>query len=168
MRRFLPWRIPALLVCLVVLIHVAVSAQAPAAGKRPLSYKEVDYWHTIQGQRLSADGQWLSYAVSSQAEDGELIVRNLASGQEFRHPRGTGAQFTQDGKFLVFTIAQPKAEAEKERLNEAAQGQAPSTGSGLATGEDGRPEARGRADRPGEHAAEPRRRAISRAQVWGS
>jgi dipeptidyl aminopeptidase/acylaminoacyl peptidase len=128
MRRSLPWRIPALLVCLVVLVHVAVSAQAPAAGKRPLSYKEVDYWHAIQAPRLSADGQWLSYAVTSQAEDGELIVRNLASGQEYRHPRGTGAQFTQDGKFLVFTIAQPKADEEKERLNEAAQ--APSTGSG--------------------------------------
>ena len=135
MRRSLPWRIPALLVCLAVLVHVAVSAQAPSAGKRPLSYKEVDYWHAIQAPRLSSDGQWLSYAVTSQAEDGELIVRNLASGQEFRHPRGTGAQFTQDGKFLVFTIAQPKAEEEKDRLNEAAQGQGASTGSGQAAGE---------------------------------
>jgi len=59
MRRLLSWRIPALLVVLVVLVHVAVSAQAPAAAKRPLGYKDVDYWHAIQGQRLSADGQWL-------------------------------------------------------------------------------------------------------------
>jgi hypothetical protein len=84
-----------------------VSAQT--AAKRPLSYDVVDYWRSVGGTRLSEDGQWLAYALSSQSEDGELIVRNLASGKEFRHARGSAPVFTPDAKFVLFTIVPPKA-----------------------------------------------------------
>ena len=116
MRRRFPWRTLALLVCVVAVVGIAVSAQSPSISKRPLTYDVVDYWKSIQGTRLSNDGKWLAYTVTSQAEDGELIVRNLATGQEFRHPRGTGPTFTEDGKFLIFSIAQTKAEEEKDRV----------------------------------------------------
>ncbi len=92
----------------------ATTPAVPAVEKRPLSYDVVDYWRTIQGTRLSNDGQWLAYATSSQSEDGELVVRNVKTGQEFKHPRGTGPTFSSDNAFLVFTIAQSKADAEKE------------------------------------------------------
>src|SRR5947207_6089487 len=91
-----------------------LTAQAPAAAKRPLGYDVIDYWKSIQGTRLSDDGQWLAYATSAQSEDGELVVRNVKSGQEFKHARGTSPTFTPDGKVVVFTIAQPKAEEERE------------------------------------------------------
>ena len=42
---------------------VSVGAQAPV--KRPLGYDAVDYWRSIAGTRLSEDGQWLAYAVTS-------------------------------------------------------------------------------------------------------
>ncbi len=90
------------------------AAQVPTE-KRPLTYDVVDYWRAIQGPRLSTDGQWLAYATTSQAEDGELVVRNVKTGQEFRHPRGTAPMFSADGAFVVFTIAQSKADEEKER-----------------------------------------------------
>ena len=87
-----------------------VGAQTPA--KRPISYDVMDYWRAIQAPKLSNDGQWLAYSLTSQGDDGELVVRNLKTNQEFRHPRGTGATFTPDGKFLVFTIVPPRAEEE--------------------------------------------------------
>ena len=90
--------------------------QTPATSKRPLSYDAVDSWRSIQGTRLSDDGHWLIYSLTSQGEDGEVVVRNLRTGQEFRHPRGTGAVITPDSRFVVFTIAQSKADEEKERL----------------------------------------------------
>src|SRR6185295_760706 len=102
--------------CLGALIALqwSLTAQVPVTAKRPLTYDAVDYWKSIQGTRLSDDGQWLAYATSAQSEDGEVVVRNVRSGQEFKHARGTAPQFTPDGKFVVFTIAQPKAEEEKE------------------------------------------------------
>ena len=58
-----------------------LAAQTPA--KRPLTYDVVDYWRSIQGTRLSQDGQWLAYALTAPGEDGELVVRNLKTNQEF-------------------------------------------------------------------------------------
>ncbi len=69
-------------------IEVPLGAQA-AVGKKPLSYDAYDAWWAIQGTTLSRDGKWLAYALTSQGLDGQLVVRNLDSGQEFRHPRGT-------------------------------------------------------------------------------
>src|SRR6186713_1112119 len=102
----------------------AVEGQAPqptaSTVKRPLTYDAVDYWKSITGTRLSDDGQWLAYATTAQGEDGELTVRNLRTGQQFKHLRGTSPQFTPDGKFVIFTIAQPKAEEERENAANAA------------------------------------------------
>ncbi len=94
---------------------------AQVTARRPLTYDVFESWRSIQGTRLSDDGQWLAYALTAQAEDGELIVRNFASGQELKHPRGTSPQFTRDGKFVIFTIVPPKAEDEAERQNQPAQ-----------------------------------------------
>src|SRR3954451_15734420 len=93
----------------------SLTAQSPAtATKRPLTYDVVDYWKSIQGTRLSDDGQWLAYATTAPSEDGEVVVRNLRTGQEFKQPPGTAPQFTPDATFVVFTIAQPKADEERE------------------------------------------------------
>src|SRR3954465_3186344 len=101
----------------------SLTAQSPAtAAKRPLTYDVMDYWKSIQGTRLSDDGQWLAYATTGQGEDGEPFVRNLRSGQEFKQARGTAPAFTPDGKFLIFTIAQPKADEEREAASERGAG----------------------------------------------
>lgn len=116
MRNRLRGRTLALLVGSLVVAQWSLDAQsAPASAKRPLTYDVVDYWKSIGGTRVSDDGQWLLYSVTSQAEDGELVVRNLKTNQEYKHPRGTGGQFTPDSKFVVFTIAQSKADEERER-----------------------------------------------------
>src|SRR3982751_6755290 len=111
----------------------SLTAQSPAtAAKRPLGYDVMDSWKSIQGTRLSDDGQWLAFATSAQGDDGELTVRNLRTGQEFKHARGTAPSFTPDGKFVIFTIAQPKAEEEREAAATPASGETASTGSGQA------------------------------------
>jgi dipeptidyl aminopeptidase/acylaminoacyl peptidase len=94
----------------------SLGAQSALATKKPLSYDAYDAWWSIQGTTLSRDGEWLAYALTSQGLDGQLVVRNLGTGQELRHPRGTNPAFTPDGKIVTFTIAQTKAEEEKERL----------------------------------------------------
>jgi dipeptidyl aminopeptidase/acylaminoacyl peptidase len=101
------------LVGAIAALQWTLTAQSPA-GKRPLPYDVMDSWKSIQGTELSQDGQWLAYATSAPGDDGELVVRSLRTGQEFKHPRGTAPAFTPDAKFVVFTIAQPKAEEEKE------------------------------------------------------
>jgi dipeptidyl aminopeptidase/acylaminoacyl peptidase len=118
----------------------APSTSPPPVVKRPLGYDVVDSWKSIQGTRLSDDGQWLAYATSAQGDDGELVVRNLRTAQEFKHPRGAAPAFTPDGRFVVFTIAQPKAEEEKDAAAAAAETPTaePAQGQGRGRG-NGRP-----------------------------
>jgi len=102
-------------VTLAVIVSAALAwstwpVDAQVGAKRPLTYDVYESWKTIGGARLSDDGQWFAYSVSSRAEDGELVVRNLASGQEFKHSRGTNPQITPDGKFVIFTIVPPRAD----------------------------------------------------------
>lgn len=119
-------------VCVMTLVAawsgLPVEAQVPA--KRPIAYDTMDYWRSIGGTRLSDDGQWLAYALTSQGEDGELIVRNLASGKELKHPRGTTPVFTPDGKFVLFTIVPPKTNGD----DDAAAGRAGGAGGEAAEG----------------------------------
>jgi dipeptidyl aminopeptidase/acylaminoacyl peptidase len=135
------------LVGALLALQWSLTAQSPvtSAAKRPLTYDVMDYWRSIQGTRLSDDGQWLAYATTAQGEDGELIVRNVRSGQEFKHARGTSPTFTPDGKFVVFTIAQPKAEEERENAanNAAGAGETPAAeGQGGRAGRGGNARAR--------------------------
>ena len=110
----------------------ALTAQTPA--KRPLTYDVYESWRSIQGTRLSDDGQWLAYALTAQGEDGELIVKNLGSGQELKHPRGTSPIITPDSKYVIFTIVPTKADEERERTESGGGNQAAGRGAGRGQG----------------------------------
>ena len=56
--------------------------------KRPLTHQDYDAWKSIQSSQLSRDGKWVAYALVPQDGDGEIIVRNIASGAEWKHNRG--------------------------------------------------------------------------------
>jgi dipeptidyl aminopeptidase/acylaminoacyl peptidase len=108
-------RVAALVVVAVAAMASSMwTVRAQSVAKRPLTYDVYESWKTITpaSVRLSDDGQWFAYSVTSVAEDGELIVRNLKSGQEFKQPRGTAPQITPDSKFVIFTIVPPKSDAD--------------------------------------------------------
>src|SRR6266542_2681555 len=57
-------------------IQAGGQAGGRATAKRPLTHQDYDGWRSIQGQTISQDG------------DGEIVVRNLATGAEWRYGRG--------------------------------------------------------------------------------
>jgi len=124
-----------LVVCLLV-AAVGLSAQTPA--KRPVPYDAYNDWKSIQGTRISRNGTWLVYALAAQDGDGALVIRNLKTGAEKRHARGSGAVVTADDAFVVFTIAAPKAEVDKAKKEKKKPEEQPKPGLGiynLATGD---------------------------------
>ncbi len=121
----------ALVLCLLV-------AVAALAQKRPLTHRDYDSWRSIQSPTLSPDGKFLAYGLFPQAGDGEVVVRNLDTGQEFRQSAGQKPEpprpnpllmftdeeppqvnvkiaFTSDSRFAIFSTFPPKAEVEKAR-----------------------------------------------------
>ncbi|HEX8089892.1 MAG TPA: hypothetical protein VF762_13615, partial [Blastocatellia bacterium] len=134
-------KIIALLV-LALFLPAPVLAQQ-AARKRPLTHADYDSWRSIQGQTLSRDGRFLAYALIPQDGDGEIVVRNLATGAEWRHTRGAQPVnppqpnpateppagpppggpapfagrpfFTADSRYVIFQLLPAKAETERAK-----------------------------------------------------
>ena len=142
----------ASLICVVSLLlsaasfrltYVAAStdeAQRTSATKRPITHQDYDSWRSIQAPQISRDGKFVAYAFLPQDGDGDIIVRNIGTGVDWKAPRGyrppvpppddpgtnvgevIAAQgrlvrpvFTADSKFLIFSIEPTKAEVNKAK-----------------------------------------------------
>jgi dipeptidyl aminopeptidase/acylaminoacyl peptidase len=124
----------------VALFATALSAQQTAPAKRSITHQDYDSWRSITASQISRDGKFAAYAYMPQDGDGEIIVRNIATGVEWRAPRGyrppvpppddPGTNiaefqaeqarllrpvFTADSRFLVFSTEPTKAEVNKAR-----------------------------------------------------
>ncbi len=55
---------------------------------RPLTHADFDNWRSIATPQLSPDGRWLAYSFMPQDGDGDLVVREVATGREHRVPVG--------------------------------------------------------------------------------
>src|SRR5438128_2138928 len=73
--------------CTAALLAAPVLAQQ-STSKRPLNHNDYDSWKSIQGQKISPDGNFVAYALVPQDGDGEIVVRNLKTNAEYRQPRG--------------------------------------------------------------------------------
>src|SRR4030095_4321189 len=114
--------------------------QQSASAKRPMTHQDYDSWRSIQAPQISRDGKFVAYAFQPQDGDGEVVVRNVASGVEWRAARGyrppipppddPGANiaefqanqarlvrpvFTADSKYVVFSIEPLKADVNKAK-----------------------------------------------------
>src|SRR5580698_6989180 len=122
-----------------LLVSMTAAFGQPAAAKRPLHHRDYDGWRAIQGQILSRDGKFLAYSLFPEEGDGEVVVRNLTTGKEYREnagstppvaenqdsegptegpaagPRGPRLAFTADGKFLISTAFAKKADTDQAK-----------------------------------------------------
>src|SRR3989440_5678632 len=147
------------LLCAIALMATSLAhafAQQPATAKHAITHKDYDTWHSIQSPQISRDGKFVAYAYMAQDEDSEIVARNLATGQEWRAPRGyrppapppddsipnfgelIAAQgrlarpaITADTKFVVFTIEPMKADLNKAKKDKKKPDDMPKNGLGI-------------------------------------
>ena len=156
------------LVCTFALLATTVFAQQAqpassgartaqtAATKRALTHQDYDSWRSILAQQVSRDGKFVAYAYVPQDGDGEIIARNIATGVDWRAPRGyrppvpppddPGTNvaefqaeqarllrpvFTADSRFLVFSIEPTKAEIHKAKKEKKKPEDMPKNGLGI-------------------------------------
>ncbi len=112
----------------ILLLSSPASSQAPA--KRALTHADYAAWRAIQSPTLSADGSVVAYSVTPQEGDGEFVLRQVASGKEFRHsigsrlvvtppakaaPGPSPPRFSPDGKSVLFPISPSQADRTKSK-----------------------------------------------------
>ena len=133
-----------------------VAQQATAPAKRALTHQDYDSWRSIVAQQVSRDGKFVAYAYLPQDGDGEIVVRNIATGMDFRAPRGyrppvpppddpgtnlaefqaeqarlVRPVFTADNRFVVFTVEPTKAEVTKAKKEKNKPEDMPRNGLGI-------------------------------------
>ncbi|WP_080057325.1 alpha/beta hydrolase family protein [Spirosoma aerolatum] len=106
-------RFTQLLLCFFLSIPLLAQIQ-----KRPLNASDYDRWQSVRAEKISADGQWISYQIDRQEGDGRLEVASTSGGNQPRYSfaRGYMAQFTPDSKFLVMRLKAPAADTRKAKL----------------------------------------------------
>ncbi|MFA9274617.1 MAG: prolyl oligopeptidase family serine peptidase [Candidatus Aquirickettsiella gammari] len=113
------------------------TANAVQTAKKLITHDVYANWRSIQNAVLSRDGLWAAYALVGQESDGEIVVKNLRDGREWRAARGNMPVFSYDGKYLAFAIAPTRAELDKAKKAKVKPEDAPKAGVGvidLATG----------------------------------
>lgn len=101
MRIYTKWTASLLLLCFVSLDLIAQQ-------KRPIGWKDVSGWKSIQNfsVTLSPDGKWVAYALHPVEGDGELVLQKINDTVKRIWPIGAApsfsARFSEDGKWLAF------------------------------------------------------------------
>ncbi|SEK68382.1 WD40-like Beta Propeller Repeat [Roseateles sp. YR242] len=129
---------PALTLKPVAAAAAAAATAVPVSATRPLTYDVYANWRSIQGTQLSRDGQWAAYALVAQEADGELVVRHLTDGREWRAARGTAPSFSADGRYLAFAVQPTRAALDQAKKDKKKGDDAPKAGAALmdlATGQ---------------------------------
>jgi dipeptidyl aminopeptidase/acylaminoacyl peptidase len=97
-----------------------VVAAAPAFGQKP-TLKPEDYakWENLGTGVLSPDGKWLAYSITRVDGDEEVRLRDLASDSTRVLALGRAPAFSDDSRWLAFTIG--VTEKERKALEKASK-----------------------------------------------
>ncbi len=97
---------------LLISLPAALAAQKPVPAqnieKRPLQHEDVRLWRKIERPQVTPDGRWVCYGLVPVTEgDAVLCLWNAANGQTVTFERAVEAQFSADGRYLVFKVKPP-------------------------------------------------------------
>ena len=107
-----------------LLVSPALAQTPNGTTKKPLDHEAYDIWNRITTQAISDDGRLVLYVLESEANDPRLFVKDAGSGSTLHEvERGEDARFTEDSRFVVFTLKPAKsaveaAEAAKKKADE--------------------------------------------------
>src|SRR6185436_11408922 len=92
----------------------AQTATTAAPAKKALSISDYTRWRSIDGAQLSDDAKWLSFGYrftnTPQADSKPVLhIRNVATSQETEIANATSASFSDDSKWIVYTVDVPQA-----------------------------------------------------------
>lgn len=117
--------------------EAAPASATPVLAKKVITHDVYANWRSIQGNVISRDGNWAAYALVGQESDGEVVVKNLKDGREWRAPRGTTPAFSADGRYVAFAVTATRVELDKAKKEKKKGDELPKSGLGimdLATG----------------------------------
>jgi len=82
----------------------------------PIEIADILSWKYLGSSALSPDGHWFAYGISSRTGHLEVVIRKVKEEKEYRYPLNvSGITFSEDSKWLAFTIRPVRMEEERLR-----------------------------------------------------
>ncbi len=103
----------------ILLVVFAFYSIVPLYGqtKKPITIEDYAQWKTLSQQKISNDGKWLVYVLKPNEGNGKLIIQSLENKTKFIKIRGSRPVFSEDSKWVAYTILPEDSLSEKEKKN---------------------------------------------------
>ena len=115
---------------LTIAVCVLLCATA-SAQKKPLDHSVYDGWQSTSALTLTDDGRIMTYLVSPQQGDAELVIVNTVDGRELKVERGSAATVSRDGRWAVFSIKAPYADTRQAKIDKKKADEMPKDSLGI-------------------------------------
>jgi dipeptidyl aminopeptidase/acylaminoacyl peptidase len=80
---------------------------ARADDKRAMTVADYAKWRTIRDVAITDDGTWASFGYQQRRVDDTLYLENLTAKAEWKLPRASRIQFSDDSKWAAYFVAEP-------------------------------------------------------------
>lgn len=100
-----------------LLLAFALLIALPAQAQRALTHDDYSEWSRIQDQSISADGAWTAWVQQPYERDATLHVRSSDTRTRWTFARGSNPTFTDDARYVAFTIAPPRDSTRQAKLD---------------------------------------------------
>ena len=84
------------------------ATKSDPGAKKVLGLADVGRWNRLSGAALSPDGKWLTYAHTPNDGDPTLFVKLLDGDKVYTINVGSGAQFSDDSRFVGYFVSPPE------------------------------------------------------------
>ncbi len=115
------YSLPPFLFLLAAFLAAPLAAPLAAQDKPALTVDDYAPWKRIASVALSPDGAWMSWATTPNDGEDTLYVQALDGDQRLTVPRGSGAAFSRDSRWVAYLLSPP----EREGGSAAARPEAP-------------------------------------------
>lgn len=100
------------------LLHIGivllfVGSNFAYAQQKVLTIDDYPLWSRIVGTEISANGDWMAYALRPNGGDDTLFVQALNNNKVYEVPNANAAEFSKDSKWVSYVIS-PDEEARKK------------------------------------------------------
>ncbi len=86
------------------ILTIIVSGSLAQSNKKVISSDDYATWKRLSGERISNNGNWVSYEINPAKGDGKLFLQNPGSSYKKSLDRGSSAQISPNSDYLAATI----------------------------------------------------------------
>ena len=108
---------------------------ATTGTPRPITLADYGRFKRIGSAAISSDGAWMMYTITPTEGDGTLFVQSLDSTTKHEVPRGTGASFSDTGRWVAYFVPPPSGRGGRAGAGRAGGAQQPAGGGSGAAGQ---------------------------------